>query len=217
VVGSNTDNRPHALGAQERLFSEPLSVAGADDWEQALAAVARLGLGALADWCVVDYIDESGVVRRAAVEHASKDKRVQALAQEYKQVEPSIGAATMIARAIETRRAQRESDLTPERVAACLGAGAKSAALALGASSLLVVPLLARGRAVGALKLVRSRPGRPHGPEDVALAEDVARAAALAIDNARLLRRERRAVESMRQLQRVTASLSEAITPDGVA
>jgi serine phosphatase RsbU (regulator of sigma subunit) len=54
--------------------------------------------------------------------------------------------------------------------------------------SAMIVPLVARGRALGALNFISAKPERRYGPADLALAEDLARRAALAIDNARLYR-----------------------------
>src|ERR671933_2913918 len=54
--------------------------------------------------------------------------------------------------------------------------------------SLMCVPLLARGRTMGAITLVSSGPERRYGEEDLALAEDLAHRCALASDNARLYR-----------------------------
>ena len=50
----------------------------------------------------------------------------------------------------------------------------------------MIVPLLARGRTLGAITFASAESGRRYGASDLALAEDVARRAALAVDNARL-------------------------------
>jgi signal transduction histidine kinase/DNA-binding response OmpR family regulator len=54
--------------------------------------------------------------------------------------------------------------------------------------SAIVVPLQARGRSLGTIALGRRESARPYAPSDLALAEDLARRAAIAIDNARLYR-----------------------------
>jgi signal transduction histidine kinase/DNA-binding response OmpR family regulator len=50
----------------------------------------------------------------------------------------------------------------------------------------VVLPLLARGRTLGALSLAMSCSGRRYTPDDLSLAEDLAGRAAIALDNARL-------------------------------
>lgn len=60
----------------------------------------------------------------------------------------------------------------------------------LGVHSLLAVPLLARGRALGAAAFFRTKPAPPFSPDDVTLARDLASRAAVYLDNARLYTRE---------------------------
>jgi len=64
---------------------------------------------------------------------------------------------------------------------------------ALRFSAIMIVPLVARGRVLGALTLCMSESGRRYASEDLALAEDLARRAGVAVDNTRLLRDAERA------------------------
>ena len=66
---------------------------------------------------------------------------------------------------------------------------------ALGARTAVVVPLIARGHPIGTLSLASAAPGRRFGPADVELAQEVARRAAFAIDNARLYRESQEAIK----------------------
>jgi len=68
-----------------------------------------------------------------------------------------------------------------------------------GVGALIVTPLVARERTLGALTFVRSEARSPFDEADLALAEELARRAALAIDNARLLRKARAAEEESRR------------------
>ncbi|MGW4804139.1 SpoIIE family protein phosphatase [Kitasatospora sp. NPDC004272] len=70
----------------------------------------------------------------------------------------------------------------PERVAPGIAAGIHS---------YLLVPLIARGMVLGGAEFVRTRNPEPFGAADVSLAEELVARTALAIDNARLYRRER--------------------------
>jgi signal transduction histidine kinase len=58
----------------------------------------------------------------------------------------------------------------------------------IGFTSAMIVPLVAHGRAVGALSFVSAESGRHYEAHDLAFAEDLASRAALAISNARLYR-----------------------------
>ncbi|HWX88424.1 MAG TPA: GAF domain-containing SpoIIE family protein phosphatase, partial [Solirubrobacteraceae bacterium] len=78
-----------------------------------------------------------------------------------------------------------------------------------GYSSAVVAPLVARERTLGALSTLRLRTDVPYGPEDLGLVVELARRAALAIDNARLfseLRRTQLAESFMSEASRVLAS-----------
>jgi serine phosphatase RsbU (regulator of sigma subunit) len=56
----------------------------------------------------------------------------------------------------------------------------------LGLKSYIIVPLVARGRTLGTITLVSAESGRRYGSAELELAEELARRAALAVDNARL-------------------------------
>jgi hypothetical protein len=93
----------------------------------------------------------------------------------------------------------------------------------IGFRSVMMVPLKARGKILGVLTFVNSEADRHHTPEDLALAEDLANRAALAVDNARLYQTEqqiRQAIERtsdfLRRLQSISQSLSQALTPQQV-
>jgi signal transduction histidine kinase len=93
----------------------------------------------------------------------------------------------------------------------------------LGFASEIVTPLVARGRNLGSLTLVRSSAERRYTMADLELAEELARRVAIAVDNARLYEAEQQArrnaeetVERIASLQAVTAALSEALTSSQV-
>jgi GAF domain-containing protein len=58
----------------------------------------------------------------------------------------------------------------------------------LGFTSAMIVPLSVHGRTFGAITFVTAESGRRYGHEDLAFAEDLARRASLAVENARLYR-----------------------------
>jgi signal transduction histidine kinase len=94
----------------------------------------------------------------------------------------------------------------------------------LGSTSLLAVPLLVRGAVIGAIILGRRGHRRRFPASQLGLIEDLARRAALTVDNTRLFResqamreRARRVVDRLRRLEGLTAALTAAITPAEVA
>ena len=81
----------------------------------------------------------------------------------------------------------------------------------LGTQTGMAVPLVARGQMLGALTLSSAAPGRRYGPADLALAQQIARRAAIAIDNARLYRASQDAARARSEF--LTVASHELNTP----
>jgi signal transduction histidine kinase len=86
--------------------------------------------------------------------------------------------------------------------------------LAAGYRSAIIVPLSVRGRVLASITFVTAESGRMYGPGDLALAEDLARRAALAVDNARLYQLERRSNERLKLLADAGVTLSSSLDYD---
>jgi signal transduction histidine kinase len=162
------------------------NLAGSLDYETTLHRVARLAVPALADWCVVDTLDEDGSVRLLAVAHI--DPSHEALVRELRRrYPPDPQARYGLRRVLDTGR----PELYPEVQASWRRAAARDGEHlrlmeTLDARSTLCVPLRARGETLGAMTFICAGSGRRYGPADVALAQELADRCALALDNARL-------------------------------
>jgi PAS domain S-box-containing protein len=158
------------------------------DPEAALSAVARLAVPRVADWCAVHIPGEEGTVRLVTVVHPDPAKV--ALAQQlHQRYPPTPETPRGVCHVLQTG----ESTFVPDVADSCLTAYARDAehlalVRSLGLKSCLIVPLRARGRTLGSLTFATAESGRHYGPDDLGLAEDLARRAALAVDNARLFR-----------------------------
>lgn len=151
-----------------------------------LQNVARLAVPELADWCAVDIFGESGRVDRVAVEHGPRtpDEVASRLAQRCPRDVDSSGGVARVLRTGEPELASVGGSSGLERLAA----DGEHLALfrQLGARSIMIVPMIARGKTIGALTFVSARQDRLYGERDLGLAQELAARAALAIDNARL-------------------------------
>jgi signal transduction histidine kinase len=140
----------------------------------------------LADWCVVDVVEDTGEIARVAAFHFDPAKRP--LMDELVELFPPDWYHPFPAsRAIETR----EPVIYPELDDAALRELSRSDEHAdllsrIGINSLIAVPLLTRGEVAGALTLACA--GHGYGEADLALASDIGQRAALAVANARLYR-----------------------------
>ncbi len=160
------------------------------DLRTTLDSLTRLSVPFLGDVCIVDEIRHNEIRRLAA---AASDPAIERLVHALPTPYP-VTADDPLARVVTSGR--------PEILegAPIFGPGAPARLTGHG----MAVPLKARGRIIGALAFASLDPERGYGPEDLLLAEDLARRAALALDNARLY-------ENLGSLAR---TLQEGLLPD---
>jgi signal transduction histidine kinase len=151
-----------------------------------LRNVARLALPALADWCAVDLLDDSGRIKRLVVEHHDPEKKA-AAAELEKSYPPLLSNRFGVGNVLRTGVAELYHDVD-DSVAQEVAQDERHLELMreLGLASVMVVPLSARENMLGALVFAVANRERAFGPRQLALAEELAVAAAMAIDNARL-------------------------------
>ncbi len=209
----------------ERFLAEAsTTLASSLDYETTLAAVTNLAVPHFADWCAVDIAKEDGTLQRLAVAHVDPAKVV--WAQEiYDRYPPTPDDPQGLYNVYRTGKSEFYPDIPDEM----LVQGARDAEhleilRRVGFRSVMLVPLKTREKVLGVLTFVNSESECCHTPEDLALAEDLANRAALAVDNARLYQAEhesRMAAERnsnfLKRLQSVSESLSKVISPSEVA
>ncbi|CAN5615472.1 hypothetical protein BH20ACT2_BH20ACT2_20190 [soil metagenome] len=155
------------------------------DDEITLTNLAELVVPRLADWCGVDLLQPDGGIRRLIVTQA--DPALREVATALEEFGPDPHGPSPIMDVIRTG----ESIFAPEVTDDMLAGGVESAEhlaimKSLDVRSVLIVPLTARGRTIGALTLIAVGDRRPYGQSDLSLACELAERAALAVDNALL-------------------------------
>lgn len=184
-------SRGEAEAARHRfefLAQASITLSSSLDYATTLASVARLAVPHIADWCSVYVVDESGVPRLLAVAHVDPEKV--ALAHELNERYPfDPDAPTGVARVLRTS----EPELIPYIPDELLVSTIHDAELlhtlrTLGLVSAMTVPLIARERVLGAITFISAESEHCYAETDLALASDLAGRAAVAVDNARLLR-----------------------------
>ena len=180
--------------ARLAFLAEASSIFGSLDYQTTLRQVAQLAVPRVADWCAVDVLNPEGTaVERLAIAHADPDKvrLAEALQERYP---TDLDSDRGVALVLRTGAPTLFAEVTDDMVLAWARDAAQLALLrSLSLQSLIIAPLNARGRTLGAITWVHSTPGRRFSEEDLALLMDVARRAALAIDNARLYAEAQRA------------------------
>ena len=163
------------------------------DYRATLASVAKLAVPTLADWCAVDVLEDDSVVR-LAVEHEDKAKIALAL-EIQERYPPETEADSAVLRVLDTGGSEFYPEITAEMLEAVARDEEHLALLReLGFTSVIIVPMVARGRTLGAISLVSAESRRRYGETDLGLAEELARRAALAVDNARLYEEAQREI-----------------------
>lgn len=169
------------LAEASTLFASSL------DYEATLASLAHLAVPRLADWCSVTMLDPEGGLRTLAAVHAdpAKTRWAEELARRFP---PDPEATNGVAQVIRTGEPELTREISEEllQLATANREGYFEILRELGLRSALVVPLRARGSTLGALALVSAESGRLYDESDLELAQEVARRAAIAVDNALL-------------------------------
>ena len=171
------------------------------DYRDTLANVARLAVPTLADWCAVDVMEEDGTVERLAVEHSDPEKV--ALAYELQERYPADPDTTRgVGKVLRTNEPDMMEEIPEELLdQAAMDVEHRTIMRELGLRSYMVVPMVARGRMHGAITLVSAESGRRYEETDLRLAEELARRAALAVDNAKLYEEAQREISERRDAE----------------
>lgn len=178
------------------------------EYAATLKAVVSLAVPAIADLCMIDMAQDDGRTERVEVAFADASRQ-QALAATLKEHRPPLGWRT----AQDTVIASGEPLLlaeVPEGRSEAAAPPHVDVMRAADMRSLIVVPLSARGRTFGALTLAAGS-NRRYTAIDLRLAEDLARRAAMALDNARLFNQSQQALSRLSVTQEELRALNQTL------
>ncbi|HLH30469.1 MAG TPA: ATP-binding protein, partial [Terriglobia bacterium] len=185
------------------------------DYHTNLMTVAKLAVNRLADWCAVDVVDENNGFHRVALTH--RDPQRAEWAREFqKKFSANPAAPQGVAHVMRAGKAKIYTDI-PDTMLIALAQDAEHFKILqeLGLASAMVVPLVARGRTLGAITLASESPARRYTENDLNFAEELARRAALGIDNARLYSEAQSALKEVssktEEIQRLNGELEQRV------
>jgi PAS domain S-box-containing protein len=185
-VATDLSFRKQAERAQELLANAGAVLASSLDYESTIRALVHLPVPRLADCCMVDVLEDDGTMRRLEVAHVApeREKEVLDIRHRHPLRLESAHPIAEVMRTGQSRLLDHVGDDLLEQVAQ--DPQHLEVLRRLGYQSGMIVPLLAGGRTLGALSFFTTNPGRHYDPGDMALAEEIARRAATAIEHARL-------------------------------
>src|SRR5206468_6114100 len=182
--------RAEAENSQRRstLLAEASRVLSASfDYQTTLAALVRLAVPAIADYCALDIVEAEDRFERIGEAHADPTKS-QLLREVATFPRSALTQHHPLIRVMATGEPVLEREVTPAFIRLSFAEdGQRKIVDALGPRSLICVPLASSGKPIGALTLVTSdTSGRRFTMADLSLAADLARRAAIVVEHARL-------------------------------
>ena len=202
LLEAETASRVSAEAAWQRLrlvsdVSELL--AATFSYPEAFERLAERVVLDIADLCLIDTVSESGAIKRVAARHRDSEKQaltarlIHEFAPEPQGSHPAPGV-------IRTGQPRFSPFMSDEFLrSTCRNDDHYKLVKALGFQSYITVPLTARTRILGALTMVSTHAHHRYTEEDVVVAEEIARRAAVRIDNARLYQERDRVARVLQQ------------------
>ncbi|MFZ5893310.1 MAG: PAS domain-containing protein [Myxococcota bacterium] len=191
TAGVSTDITDRVRHQQEMalLAEVGLKMSETLDWDASLSAIVDVVAEQFADYCLLDLLAEDGVMRRQAV--AARDRSRLPKLREAMAYSPDLSVDNPLTRAVRSGKTERvvDSDVA-WRDSIARSPEHRAIIEAVNPRSVLLVPLVARGRTLGLLEIISG--SRRFDERDQETAEELGRLCGLALDN-------RRATEQLRQ------------------
>src|ERR1044071_3982868 len=197
------------------LAEASTALASSLDYHNNLMTVAKLAVKQLADWCAVDVVDENEGFHRVALVHRDPS-RMQWARDFQARFKEKSAAPHGVAHVMRTGKAKIYTDI-PDSMLIALAQDAEHFKILqeLGLASAMVVPLVARERTLGAMTFASENPAKRFTQDDLNFAEELARRAALGIDNARLYSEAQTALHEVQskqtEIQRLNSELEQRV------
>jgi serine phosphatase RsbU (regulator of sigma subunit)/PAS domain-containing protein len=206
------DAERHARRQSELLARSGELLESFLDPDTMLSRISALAVPDHAELAIIDLLQADGSVR-GAVTSAADPELASALRELRERFPLDADGAHPVAIALRTGEPQFLPEMTEAELRGFATADEHFELVRRSAyRSALVFPLIARGRTLGALSFLRMRRAEPFDDDDMALGLDLARRAALGLDNARLFTELRR---TEGQLEAIVENLGEAVAAIG--
>jgi PAS domain S-box-containing protein len=191
IVKDLTERR-RAEESMEFLDHVSRMIKSSVDYEYTLSQIAHLAIRNMADWCHIDLLEDNRKIRAVAHATQGEDSALMKDVFQHRVQDPLPSSAT--AKALHTGESViiEHFDDNIYR-SAFLEEATIEKMRRLNFRSGLVIPLISREKILGVMTLISQT--KKYGPVDVAIAEELARRAGIAVDNASLYRETQKAVQ----------------------
>jgi serine phosphatase RsbU (regulator of sigma subunit) len=178
------------------VLAEAGRVLGASlDYRRTLQGLSEVGLGALGDACLVGLLDEAGRLRIVAGAHLDRTKR--AIVEALRDV--TITNCSQTAAVVRSGRSRVLPAVDTESLRAALDCDALALVQQLDLGPTMIVPLVVGRQGIGVLVFSAPPGSEPYNAADVSVAEELARRAAAAVENARAFTHTRDVAHTLQQ------------------
>lgn len=211
IISRNVTDRRLAEERLRFLAEARSELSQSLDYYTTLQNIARAAVPRIADWCSIDLRTEDGAIENVSIAHADPEKVLwaEALMERYPvDPEAEVGMPAVIRTG--------KSAFYPTISDALLQAAARSEEelqllRSVGYRSAMVVPLSTQETVLGAITFVATETNRSFDAFDLSMAEDLARHAAVAIENARLYQALQQREERLRASETRFRQLADAM------
>jgi PAS domain S-box-containing protein len=197
IVGNfrNITERKQHEERQQLLNSVSEKLASSLDQELTLQEIAQLIVPVMADYCRIAVLDEEHQIKDIVANHIEPEK-ISLVRELYEQYKDRFNSTYGLQRLLETGQPELITVVTPEIVAPFIKENPAILPIinALGLTSYMGIPLIARDKVIGAITFSSTQPQRHYTHEDLTFAQELARRIALTLDNARLYAEAQQAI-----------------------
>lgn len=183
------------------LLSDASSILSSSlNYESTLTRFAQLSTQSFADLCSIDLVTEYGQIQRIEVAYSNPNQKEAAeiLKRDFA---PNLNNKAGIATVVRNNKSELIPYLDDEMVELITNDAAHQRLVRqVNCQSLMIVPITVRGQVMGTISFVSCNPERQYTAQDLKLAEELARRASLAVDNARLYRETQKAIQARNEL-----------------
>jgi PAS domain S-box-containing protein len=182
LVLANDVTERKRVDEEHRFLAEASAILGSSlDSEATLASLARRAVPELGDWCVIDVVDRQGTPIRVAAAGTGREND-----ENVRRYPPNPSSPIGVYHVLRTGESELVPDVSEEMLDRVAWDPEHAQILKAFVRSYIGVPLRAGNRILGVMLLVRTAGSPRYTEKDLALAEEVARRAGLAVENARL-------------------------------